>query len=316
MKRILFIAVLVCSLMGLVSQEIHVPPRGNTVTNSVTTTMSASDVTNLNNFWIGSQGVRLYDFAGGGTLGVSASIWPSADATVSLGDTATRWVSLYLSSSLYTPGGILADSAYITNSFYNKSFFTNTLWAAIGTTMTNFGSIVAVSNIIIQAGGSNVFVGGTLFQSTIAFTNLNSTSATLTNLGNTTIGAHTLTNNGDGFRAIWSGRMTNGVAVPNTNEFKIVFGSTTILDTGLQPSTNIPFYAWVEVTRTGNTAQHADAHFEWGPGGGIPWAFTNVNMELAETNGIATVLALQGASTIKAAHTNTFFKVSYIPASR
>ncbi len=173
------------------------------------------------------------------------------------------------------------------------------------------------ASIVAGQSTSNAFIGGTLFSSIALFTNLNAAPATLTNLGNYSVPAHTMTNNGDMVYASWGGRDAGSLA--NTNNFQIVFGSQTILDTGLQVSSNFTFKAWVELTRSGNTGQHAEAHFEWsGNTGatGLPWSSTNVNVELVQTNGIATTLALKGSAQRVGAHTNNSFRVWYDPVPK
>jgi len=177
------------------------------------------------------------------------------------------------------------------------------------------GTLYASSNLLVKAGQSvsNAWVGGLIYWSTTSFTNLNAL-ATMSNLANVLIPAHVLTNNGDTIHAVWGGIMPN--ALINTNEFQIVFGSQTILDTGLQIGSNTAFRAEAWITRTGNTAQHAEGRFEWGPGGAVPFAFTNANLELAQTNGIDTSLALKGGARRGGAHTNNSFRVYYDPAAR
>ncbi len=176
------------------------------------------------------------------------------------------------------------------------------------------GTLLLSSNYFVQAGGSssNAIGGGKLFWSTTLFTNLN-TAAALSNLANVTIAGNVLTNNGDVIHAKWGGVYTNTFV--NTNQFQIVFGSQTILDTGLQPSSNSVWFGEVWITRTGNTAQHAEAYFDWGFGSGAPFGRTNVNLEIAQTNGINTTLALKGAARIAAAVTNNSFFVWYEPAN-
>jgi hypothetical protein len=170
--------------------------------------------------------------------------------------------------------------------------------------------------LLVKSGQSvsNAWVGGLTFFSTASFTNLNGTPATFTNLASCTIPAHTLTNSGDRILAEWGG--TLAIALANTNNFKIVYGSQTILDTGLQIASNTTFNAWCKIWRTGNTSQHVEATLQWGPGGAVPFAFTNVNLEIVQTNGINTTLALQGASQRVGAHTNNSFSVFYQPATR
>jgi len=153
-----------------------------------------------------------------------------------------------------------------------------------------------------------------MFYSLASFTNLNGTPGTLTNLGNYSIPAHTITNNGDRIVAEWGGVLANAQA--NTNEFQITYGGTTILDTGLQISSNTTFRARLTVARSGTSAQHCEGYFEWGPGGGVPFAFTNVNMETTIDAGVAQTVALKGASQRVGAHTNNLFTLEYKPGPK
>ncbi len=178
------------------------------------------------------------------------------------------------------------------------------------------GPVTNFEYAVVRAGksGTNAFVGGLYYQANLPFTNLNATPATLTNLGNVSIAGNTLTNVGDAILAIWGGKLANALA--NTNNFQIVYGSETILDTGLQIASNTTFRAEVIITRTGLTSQHAEGYFSWGPGGAVPFVWTNTNVEITQTNGIETLLALRGASQRVGAHTNNSFRVYYEPGVR
>jgi len=203
--------------------------------------------------------------------------------------------------------------------------FTLTITNLNGLVRTN-GSYAVTTNVygtdklLIDANfGTNAIISllpaptraGLIYQSLALFTNLNALGV-MTNLGNATVTAHTMTNSGDMIRAEWRGTMP--LAAVNSNQFQIVFGSQTILDTGFQTASNSVFRASVEITRSGNTSQHCDARFEWGPGNGVPFAFTNANLELSQTNGIDTTLALKGGSLRLGAHTNNSVRVWYFPA--
>ena len=193
---------------------------------------------------------------------------------------------------------------------------TNYLGTGALTNTVNAGvSNLYATNISVRAGvsTSNAFVGGTLYVVNTAYTNLNALS-TLSNLANLSVPAHTITNNGDSLWATWGGIFP--VATANTNQFQIVFGATTILDTGLQISSNCSFRASCQIYRTATSAQHAEGHFEWGPGGGVPWAYTNSNLEMAVDTGAAQTLALKGAARRVGAHTNNSFMIEYKPAPR
>ncbi len=159
---------------------------------------------------------------------------------------------------------------------------------------------------------SNIFVAGTYYIDTTSYTNLNATPATFTNLASVTVQGNVLTNNGDVVEGFWAGKTLTG---STSNEFKLIFGSTTLLDTGMQSASNITFTASVKLIRIGVTSARSIATLSWGPQN-APFAFTNSNLVIAETNGIDTVLKMQGASSAANAHTNNYFEVRYYPAPR
>jgi hypothetical protein len=202
-----------------------------------------------------------------------------------------------------------AGNLYNTGSITNGVGFTN------GGDVQINGTLLVKSNVLITAGQStsNSWNGGTYYYGSGLFTNLNA-AGTMSNLANVSIAAHVLTNNGDSIHAMWGGVMPSAAA--NTNQFQIIYGSQTIIDTGLQIASNTVFRAEVFINRTGNTAQHVEGRFEWGPGGGVPFALTNANLELVQTNGIATLLALKGGARAVGAHTNNSFRVWFDPGPR
>lgn len=204
--------------------------------------------------------------------------------------------------------GAVADDiarAFLINTVANgaQSVLTNSTVAPL----TNGANFVA-TNIQGQAGASssNFTATGLIFFGTGSFTNLNG-SGTLTNLASITIPANTLTNTGDSIRADWGGRMANALA--NTNQFQLVYGSQVVLDTGLQRASNTVFKASAILTRTGPASQHVEATFVWGPGGGVPFAETNVNLEISQTNGINNLFVLKGGALRPGAHTNNSLRV-------
>jgi hypothetical protein len=177
-------------------------------------------------------------------------------------------------------------------------------------------ALVAKSASIQVAAGnsqSNAFVGGMITHLNVSYTNLNG-SGTLTNLAGCTIAAFTLTNVGDSITATWCGKFA--IATPNTNQFTMVYGSQTFLDTGLQPISNGSFYATINLTCTGPTAQHAQGWFTWQAGPSTVFGQTNINVELSQTNGIDTLLVMKGAARRGGAHTNNALRVYYEPAVR
>lgn len=273
-----------------------------------------SVIKNMTNALTGNATYNLTNAIGGRTMTVwiKGETATASDRTVTFNAPSSanlRWNAATNGSLTFT-----ANS----NQYYTAVFtvVTNTTETnIIATWVTTSPQPIRGSAILIAAGSgtSNAVVAGLMYQSTTSFTNLNG-SATLSNLANVTIPAHQLTNNGDFIEAKWDGVMPTGQA--STNQFTIVYGSQTVLDTGLQTASNTVFRGWAKIKRTGNTSQHVDAYFEWGPGNGVPFAFTNANLEIAQTNGIGTLLAMQNASRRVGAITNNNFEVYYQPATR
>lgn len=262
----------------------------------------------------------LTNLSGGTNLGnfrVTGATFFQDDVTVSVGSLGA------VGGVTWGPGlSALVDdgSMYVDGNMYGFGWFTNKLGFTNGSGMQVNGTLNAKSNLVVRAGQStsNAWVGGLVFSSTANFTNLNNVPGTLTNLGNIPIPANMLTNNGDFVSACWGGLGAH--AMQNTQNFQIVYGSIVVLDTGLQISSNVLFRACIEITRTDNTSQHVEAKFEWLPNllgaTGVPWTSTNRNIEVNQTNGIDTLLALRGSAQRVGAHTNNAFRVSYQPAVR
>jgi len=172
------------------------------------------------------------------------------------------------------------------------------------------------TNILVQAGrsSSNATVGGTMFISTTAFTNL---LTTFTNIATYTVPANTLTNNGDQIIADWAGRILSGT---NTFNFGYTGANTNILSIGSLTNLGpINYSARLVLTRTSANAVHADGYFSIPPGNGVYYSYTNVNAEIATDTGTNSQLVMntaQGTSTRPGSLTNNFFKVRYEPTSR
>jgi hypothetical protein len=179
-------------------------------------------------------------------------------------------------------------------------------------------SNLVASNAVVRAGASssNATVGGAMFFSNSSLTNNGQTSAIFTNLLAYTVPAHTLTNNGDAITAIWRGRTLVG-----SNTLNLLYGSTTNVF-GSTAITNLGGANWeykATITRTGQTSQHVDAVISW-EAEGIVARSLHGNVEIAETNGVNTLLTLQtssltprtGANTL----TNNYLKIVFEPASR
>lgn len=198
---------------------------------------------------------------------------------------------------------------------YTVNFFASSQTNIIATVATDDAyNPFKVVTLLTPAGftPSNAIVGGTVFKRTGYFTNLNADITVFSNLASFPITGHTLTNNGDELRFY-----AYGTALAGTNDFRVVFGSQTILDTGNQTNLLTPFDIEGSITRTGNTEQFCNVIFTWGPGAGVVWHFTNSTMFAAQTNGFAsTALSIQGSSRRLGGMTNNYFRVDYLPAPR
>jgi len=191
------------------------------------------------------------------------------------------------------------------------------------TSQTNIAATVAtddpyypykIINLLTPAGFSrtNAIVGGTVHKIIGYFTNLNADITVFTNLATNTISGHTLTNNGDELRFYAA-----GTALAGTNNWRIIYGSQTILDTGNQTNLTSNYSIEGTITRTGNTEQFCNVIFQWGPGAGVAWVFTNNLVYTSQTNGnAATGLSLQGSSRRVGGITNNYFRLDYLPMPR
>lgn len=132
-------------------------------------------------------------------------------------------------------------------------------------------------------GATNATVGGLIIS---VATPVASAGASETNLISVTIPAHTLTNSGDRLTFRASGRFA---ATANGKDIKVIYGSETILDTSSQIVNSGAWTFEGEIIRTGNTSQSVNAEFH---GAGVTLFTTAASLDLAQTNGIATVLKL------------------------
>ncbi len=176
-------------------------------------------------------------------------------------------------------------------------------------------SNIVATNAAVRAGAgtSNALVGGTLFFNTTDFTNCCSAVATLTNAQSFAVPAHTLTNNGDTIRWWAAGLCANAKAT--TNDIAVLYGTTTLLDTGAQIASNRQWTATGTITRTGASSQIIESTIWW-PGPGSDPTSTNRVINGAEVNGVANTIQIKLGSTQVAVLTNKYFKVAYEPAVR
>jgi len=120
-----------------------------------------------------------------------------------------------------------------------------------------------------------------------------------------------LQNTGDTITLYAFGVMPSAQA--NTNQFKIVFGSTTNLDTGLQTASNTTYTIDASFTRCDTNILNVRAVCSWGPGGGVPFAFTNVSQIIGETNTVDTTLSFLSTGLRQGSHTNLLFSIGWKP---
>ena len=187
---------------------------------------------------------------------------------------------------------------------------------AIGRTITNtLASSVLLGSFDTKfrvgvAGHSNSWVGGVMWkESATLYTNLNAAS-TLSNLATVPIPANQLTNTGDTLDAEWGIKLQN--SKENTNQFQIFYGSATLLDTTLIIISNTSVRAGCTIVRnSGANSQHVEAWLTSGSN-----HVFHANIEIAETNGIATTLGMKGGARAEGAHTNNYFRVKWEPASQ
>jgi len=162
-------------------------------------------------------------------------------------------------------------------------------------------------------GTSNVAVSGTVWTDTTATANptSNGTPAAVSSI---VIPSTALLNNGDSLVFLCRGIMP--AAEANTNQFQVVFGSSTILDTGLQTASNTAYTVEATLTRTADVGLVVHGRCEWGPGGGVPFVVTNAVASILETNSVATALSLRSTARRQGSHTNLFTSLRWFPAGK
>lgn len=176
------------------------------------------------------------------------------------------------------------------------------------------------TNVAVRSGSSasNAFVGGTIWSTITAVANPTS-NGTLAATVTIPIPAHTMTNSGDRVVARFVGVMP--VAQANTNQFSIIINNggpnVTLMDSGLQPSSNTSYIVEIHITRSGVASHIIDSHLDWGPGGGVPFAKTNrALVTTTTTNGLGLNLLLQSTARRQGSHTNLIARAWFDPAPR
>lgn len=295
----------------------------NSISNYVTAATNSASVTNWINFrQPASENLTNWSNIPTGAMANVVSTdfltnWANAISNLTQTKTALTTNANQFGASVQLT---IKDGALLTNTTFHGTTTligpqTNASSVDIAGGQTNWAGMHVRSNLIVTSGQStsNAWVGGTYWWSTASFTNHTAT-ANATNLATNAIAGNVLTNNGDTIHVQWRIKQAN--LLVNTNQYQIIYGSQTVLDTGLLPSSNSVCTADLWITRTGNTAQHAEGRFEWGPGSGAPFAFTNTNLELVQTNGIATIFQLRLQARRVGAATNNWTRVWFDPAVR
>jgi hypothetical protein len=171
------------------------------------------------------------------------------------------------------------------------------------------------TNLFIKAGNSssNAAVAATIWTgySAIANPTSNGTAAAIYSL--TIPSGSVFVQNGDTLFFEAAGTMPTAQA--NTNQFTLVFGATTILDTGLQTVSNGTYHVSATIVRTGDTSGYVRARCEWGVAG-APFATTNAVLSISETNTVDTVLSFNSTARRQGSHTNLFAQLAWKPTGK
>lgn len=238
----------------------------------------------------------LTNLSGTGALTNSTAFQPASATLTNLAGTGAL-----TNSSSYQPANIILTNLSGTGALTNP-------W-------TLGASNIFATNVSVRAGQSlsNAVVGGVMFLSVASYTNCCAAPATFTNLNQFSVPAHTLTNTFDQIEFAASGRFANASAT--TNRLLVLYGATTIFDSGLAIASNRTWQIRGTITRTGNATGFAETQLLW-PGAGTAPLLTNTALTIGENNGAANILKLQAGSQRVAVVTQEMFKVEFKPAYR
>ena len=252
-----------------------------------------------------TDGSSLVYFIKGNTLGTNFTATVGTNGSGAQG-IVVRWLS---------PTNGVNSFQVDSNQYYEVSFrceaSANAGTNVIASWSTTSPQPIRGSAILIAAGSgtSNAVVGGRIFVSTTSFTNCCASGTT--NLTQFTVPANTLTNVNDTLDLQTVGTFS---LTGQSKGVLLVYGSETLLDTGSQAVSNGTWRAGATITRTGNTAQYYSAWLQWDRA--VIGGQTNRSGLLVQTNGIDTVLKVQGTSGAVASITNEFFALDYKPGPR
>ncbi len=160
----------------------------------------------------------------------------------------------------------------------------------------------------VKTGAPNNYagVGGTL---TNATTQSGSAGTGATNLQTFMVLGHTLTNVGDRLVIRAAGKFS---PVADAKQIKLILGSETVFDSGSQTANAGAWVVNAEIIRTGNTSQAVNANYS----GTAESLFNTANsLDIAQTNGINTLLAINVTCAANGGVTNRTLTVTYYPVA-
>lgn len=172
-----------------------------------------------------------------------------------------------------------------------------------------FGQIKAPIQVQAGASASNAWVGGGI---TVLLENRTNCCAggTLTNLSSFVLAGNLLTNAGDTVFVQATGRFS---LTGQSKRLVLTYGSTNLMDTGLLAISNDTWMVWGFISRR-DGGQYYCFRAAWNRG--VAGGGTNVSGSSFETNGIPTLLRMQGAANAVACLTNESFMADYHPGPR
>lgn len=174
-------------------------------------------------------------------------------------------------------------------------------------TLTVFSQPNRTDQMQVSSGGSrsNAWVGGRIY-SRIHFTTNCCAANIITNLQAVTIPADMLENTGDTVGMLAFGRFST---TGQSKRLLVVYGSETLLDTGLRAVSNGTWRVAGSISYLTPTSQYYAFDAKWDravAGGG-----TNVSGIISQTNGIDISLLLQGAANVVSSITNEVLYIDY-----
>lgn len=227
--------------------------------------------------------------------------------------------------------GINNQAAFIPGGFSNNVINTPSPLASV---IGNFGTNATPKSVLISPAGTHgsnnlhvtatastnigpllIRVGATAQYARVpgnltnAATSIVNAGAAATNLLTYMVLAHTLTNNGDRISFRTSGRFA---ANANNKQIQVILGSEVVFDSGSQAANSGSWVVTGEIIRTGSTAQSVNGSFA---GSGETLFNLANSRDIAQTNGINTLLRVVSTATADGDMTNRTLTVDYFPTS-